>query len=478
MKRFPAALLAALLLLAMMLPSALAASPRPDGVYLFDAASGGYVPISVRPVGLSLNGEPLEGEAPALQYQGQTLVPVRLLGEALGAEVEWPSPGQALVTLGSRSILFTLGSAQAAVDGATTDLPGGAAVRTICYRGAERTMVPLRFLAEQLGASVSWDEASSTVLVTASLPTEQPPAWTVTDIDADDDAQTVFIATDGAAEFRYEDYGNRAVVDVLDATLESGFPATVSMENEIFSAVRYAEHVDLYGDGTHTVRVVLDLREGYTCSENVEVERQSGGILIRTHRESGQVTPPNVPDRPGASVVVLDAGHGGTDTGALYEGIREKDLNLAVTQKVAAILSGLGCNVVLTRNSDTYIGLYERAELANRVDADLFVSIHSNANDSPDIHGVSTYSYPTSLKGGELARAVQNAAAEASGAKNRGVLTANFVVLRETSMPACLVEMGFMTNHDELMLLATDSYQDKLAQGIANGIVQYLRAQA
>ena len=108
------------------------------------------------------------------------------------------------------------------------------------------------------------------------------------------------------------------------------------------------------------------------------------------------------------------------------------------------------------------------------MDADIFVSIHANAFDDPSVNGLITYYHPSSGRGKRLAQAIQTPACQATGAKNRNIASADFVVLRETDMCAVLVETGFMTNHDELMKLNTSSYQDKLAQGIAQGIINYL----
>ena len=168
-------------------------------------------------------------------------------------------------------------------------------------------------------------------------------------------------------------------------------------------------------------------------------------------------------------------GHGGGRTGAQYEGIAEKTINLSVSKRLQAILRGYGYNVVMTRTGDADVGLYERADIANAVEADLFVSLHSNAApDYPDFSGIYTYYHPSSGRGARLAQAIQTPLTRLTGGIDRGIKSADFVVLRETEMCAVLVEMGFMTNHDELMDLIDDGYQDKLAQGIAEGIVTYL----
>ena len=136
-----------------------------------------------------------------------------------------------------------------------------------------------------------------------------------------------------------------------------------------------------------------------------------------------------------------------------------------------------GYNVVMTRSTDVDVGLYERVDIANAENADLFVSIHSNAAENrPDYQGIYTYYHPSSRRGARLAQAIQTPLCRMTGGIDRGIKDADFVVIRETKMCAVLVEMGFMTNHEELMNLIDDSYQDKLAQGISEGIVSYLNS--
>ena len=178
------------------------------------------------------------------------------------------------------------------------------------------------------------------------------------------------------------------------------------------------------------------------------------------------------------NLVVLDPGHGGKDPGKVgADEELEKDINLAVSKKLETLLKNHGYNVVMTRSTDVDVGLYERADIANTVNADLFVSIHSNAAENrPDYQGIYTYYHPSSRRGARLAQAIQTPLCRMTGGIDRGIKDADFVVIRETKMCAVLVEMGFMTNHEELMNLIDDSYQDKLAQGISEGIVSYLNS--
>lgn len=390
-----AALLCALLLTAGTAQGARAdefpAAERAAGllqVHIFREEEKRYDPAEVRQVKLTVNGAPVETDVPAILNQGRTLVPVRVLGETFGAEVDWRAKDrQVAVTRGGTELVLTLGSGTALVNGAEVPLPDGVGAQLVSVAGAERTLVPLRFLAEALGAGVEWDGKTwAADLVTEESPT-LPPEWTQP-------------------------------------------PAEPVPEPEL----------------------------------------------------PAQPEPPALPAEPSETetpalagyAVVLDAGHGGSASGAVYGGIMEKDLTLPITLEVAHILEERGCQVFLTRWEDSDVGLYERCDMANGTGADIFVSIHANASvTNLEFQGTFTYYYPGSYWGEALAGIIQAEVVRAAGSIDRGILTDNFVVLRETRMPAVLVETGFMSCPAELGRLCDPVYQKALAQGIANGVERY-----
>ena len=190
-------------------------------------------------------------------------------------------------------------------------------------------------------------------------------------------------------------------------------------------------------------------------------------------------------------VVYLDAGHGGYDPGASYFGISEKSLTLAIQSRVKAKLEAEGYQVVTTRTSDTYVDLTDRSRAANASESDIFVSIHINASGSSAAQGIETYYYqpyaeypsrinatyhanPTRLSMSDtLANAIQSSLINATGAQNQGVKRRTFAVLRETTAPAVLLELGFLSNPQEAARLNTSSYQETLANAIVAGIKRY-----
>lgn len=171
--------------------------------------------------------------------------------------------------------------------------------------------------------------------------------------------------------------------------------------------------------------------------------------------------------------IYIDAGHGGKDPGAIGNGLKEKDITLSVALKVATILQRHKISVVQSRTTDTFLSLTERTNKANKANANIFVSIHANAFGNNQAQGVETFSYPNSRNGARLSKYIQdNILAAKLYTKNRGTKTANFAVLRQTKMPAALVEMGFITNSQDADLLKNK--QNEFAQAIAKGILQYL----
>jgi N-acetylmuramoyl-L-alanine amidase len=177
--------------------------------------------------------------------------------------------------------------------------------------------------------------------------------------------------------------------------------------------------------------------------------------------------PQSIPTKP---VIVIDPGHGGADWGAT-DGIKEKDAVMAIGVQVAAILEAHGIKAILTRNGDYFIGLDRRVEIARESKADLFVSIHANYYDRPEAMGVETYSYGS---GSRLAEVIQQSIVRRLAVVDRGSKTARYLVLRKSTIPAVLVETGFISNKLESAMLATPEYRNRMADAIARGILQYL----
>jgi N-acetylmuramoyl-L-alanine amidase len=179
-------------------------------------------------------------------------------------------------------------------------------------------------------------------------------------------------------------------------------------------------------------------------------------------------------------VIVLDPGHGGNNDGAVHFGVREADVNLAVGLKLRDKLTAFGATVIMTRTTDSSVAspwanaageLQARVDVAAAHDADVFVSLHSNAHPKPETAGAISF-YPAG-RPNELARAIQAGLTGEVGMVDKGVRPANFYVLRNSDIPAALIEMGFLTNQAEAARLADGSYQNQVAEGICKGLLGY-----
>ena len=187
-------------------------------------------------------------------------------------------------------------------------------------------------------------------------------------------------------------------------------------------------------------------------------------------------TLPNVPY--GKYKVVIDPGHGGSDPGAVgINGLRETDIVLEVSKSVSEFLTNKGVKTILTRNFERTLDLQPRVTKANNSQANAFVSIHANATRGKrkDVNGLETYYY-SGYKGYSLAKNIQKQILIFSPqSPDRGVRRSRFYVIRKTSMPAALVEIGFVTGMYDADLLRQKAYRDKMSFAIAKGILNYLR---
>ncbi|NLZ47807.1 MAG: family 10 glycosylhydrolase [Clostridiales bacterium] len=173
--------------------------------------------------------------------------------------------------------------------------------------------------------------------------------------------------------------------------------------------------------------------------------------------------------------VTLDPGHGGSEIGAIsLDNDYEKNINLPIALTLRDILESRGLEVYMTRDTDKYVSLSDRAQFANNLRTDIFVSVHNNSYTNQSVNGIETFYYSTDTKGKEMAEKVQKSLIANTKANNRGAKSGNYLVIRETIMPAILVECGFITNREELNKLKTKSYQDKLAYSIAYGVLNFL----
>lgn len=175
--------------------------------------------------------------------------------------------------------------------------------------------------------------------------------------------------------------------------------------------------------------------------------------------------------------VVIDPGHGGKDTGAQgASGKYEKDFSLSLSKKIAGRLEQHPeIKVYLTRETDTFQSAKrgERQEFANQLGADIFISIHGNTFSDPSVSGTETYYYSGNSL--ELARILHHHVVSATGFVDRGVRQEEFLVLKDTNMPAVLLEIGYLTNPDNEAKMFNPLFQQQIADAVCEGIFEYLK---
>ncbi|WP_204153245.1 N-acetylmuramoyl-L-alanine amidase [Leptolyngbya sp. CCY15150] len=234
-----------------------------------------------------------------------------------------------------------------------------------------------------------------------------------------------------------------------------------------------------------TVVIQVEPAPGTQLGDLNQLSSQLAALSINRSDQAIAVPPPNtsgssgtafgVQNPEGRVVVVIDPGHGGRDPGAVGRGgIQEKDIVLSISNQVASLLEQQGIMVVMTRQDDREVDLQPRVSMAEQANADLFVSIHANAISlsRPEVNGAETYYYSDS--GLRLARVIHDSML-GTGVNDRGIRQARFYVLVNTSMPAVLLETGFVTGEEDARLLADPAFRTRMAEAIANGIAQYVR---
>lgn len=309
--------------------------------------------------------------------------------------------------------------------------------------------------------------------------------------------------TDKVSYFTLTD-PERVVIDFADTTFNGG-AETIETNRGGIKAIRT-------GVTESRTRIVIDVdslieyKVKKTSSDTVEIKVSAKEITKPTAKpqNSTSVSKPTVNATVNSAiyssakgivpataedskkVIMLDAGHGGTDPGAQGEldgkTINEKDLTLSITYKVKTILEKNGYTTSMTRTGDTLPSLSERPEQANSEDCALFVSIHINAAEDKEAYGTEIFwseqnngdTYGVTSE--QFAGMVLKPMIKYMGSYNRGVKMANWAVIRRSQMPAVLVEVGFISNTDELEKMVSNEYQDKVATGIAEGIINTIHA--
>ncbi|MDR7443203.1 MAG: N-acetylmuramoyl-L-alanine amidase family protein [Armatimonadota bacterium] len=296
----------------------------------------------------------------------------------------------------------------------------------------------------------------------AGGPAEDPPR--ILEVRAVRDVSGFRIVVQGDRPLRYQESTlrdpPRLVVDLSGVFVPVKQELVVGGPVEVVRAAQFQV-------GPEITRVVIQWR----TPAPYRISTEDGGRRVVILIDAAE--PPRGP--PSGHVVAIDPGHGGTDPGAIGgTGLAEKDVVLDVGLRLRAFLERQGIRVVMTRETDLFVDLGARVPIALREGATVFVSIHANASVRSVIRGVETYYLKPD--GMRLATLIQEELARSLGIPDRGIRTANFKVLRDSPVPAVLVEIGYLTNPMDEALLRTPDFREAVAQAIGRGILRFLRS--
>ncbi len=420
-------------------------------------------PAAAEEIKLQINEQPVEYQLKIIQ--GRTLVPARVISEYLGGQLEWVPEQQKLkVITNDLGINFSLGSQVAVVNSQVVPLT------TAPCLVSGRVYLSLRDLKKIYGGKLIWNPEEKTIDYQSNQVNQVAVETTESGVE-------VVIKTDFPPDYEVSllQQPQRLVVD-LKETNRSQIDSLLSVNNQVINQIRVSQfQVD-----PAVVRLVIDL-DKFSSYQVVEKEAD---LVLQIKAEPGIVTSSIRKRRPTAAdqppKIVIDPGHGGEDPGAIgISGIEEKEVNLQIAEQVAELLRQEGYQTLVTRKRDTFIPLERRAQLANQWSADIFISIHANFNYQQRVNGTATYAHWNSTqKNWALAWYVQSETVNRLKLKDNGLKAANFVVLRQTKMPAVLLETAFLSNPREEQLLVDRSFQLKAAKGLVAGIKKYFAKQS
>lgn len=441
----------------------------------------------------------------------RVMVPIRVIVENLGFDVNWDKQTRKIaITKETTMVELSVGSKSAIVDGTEHLLEAAPVIHS------DTSLVPLRFVSETMGLKVAWNNKTKEVAITTpvvappvieeepSAPAGGTPDSTDTTVpDGSSNTPDIQLATlDGIGfdsnRFMAAISGNatpkvftmsnpeRIVIDIPGAKFADSFGSSQLPGASLAGQLEVKDYPDvkgirysLFSNSPSTIRIVIDLNLVKSYTVYNEGEQGSSLFIVDLNAPDSvdvPVIPPVPPIEPsGRKLIVIDPGHGGTDPGTTgITGKYEKHLNLILAHKVEALLKQIpDVDVVMTRSDDTFISLADRPLIANNLQAAVFLSIHSNSVlNSPTVRGTETFYYNDSSK--PFADIMHKHLLAATGFKDRTVKHKSLKVLRDATMPATLLEIGFLSNAEEESIMHTEDFQNRVAAGIVAGIKEYL----
>lgn len=462
---------------------------------------------------IQINGKSIETPIPPIVLSnGRSIVPVREIFEALGASVYWTEgkPSRVVIANQNTTVSLAIGNNVAKVNG--KDVKMEVAAKLISYDGIGKTMVPIRFVAETLDMQVDYNADKGLISIKdkeeekapdkeeeqeeekeeAVLP-ENKLVRVVSSLKGDT-LQATITFDKPIAKYTYMTLTNpnRVVVDVADAYIATGKYSYTASGNT--SKIRLG---DYEGKARCVFDVELQPEIKITCSADKKVLTVLLTAEEPSEEEKEEEKLPSTDEKEeekeetddGAPIVVIDAGHGGSDPGAIgYDEdgnplLYEKNVNLNISRQVYQILKEKGVRVYMTRTDDTYVSLSARTEYANKIGADLFISIHCNAFETTDMHGTLVMHHTDEsiaedygVSGRVVANNILRYLPKALETENKGRINGNAMyVIRKADMPSVIVETAFITNAEDRAKLADADCRSAAAEAIAQGILDTLK---
>ncbi|KOP64833.1 N-acetylmuramoyl-L-alanine amidase [Bacillus sp. FJAT-18019] len=423
----------------------------------------------------------LPNSVEVVNVRNNIMIPIRVVAENLEFNVNWDQKTQNVhIQQGSNAISLTVGKEEALVENNTVML-------NIAPQMIKNTVVvPLRFVSEEMGLSVGWNNKDKIVTLSSntSLPSEpsngsgmEATTNLVHDINYANNQLIVSLDHEVTPVITTLQNPERIVVDFpstdlgnMGQALSGGTMGRLDTSGSPnITDIRYS----LFKNDPAQVRIVIELNN--VSSVNYEQQTIAGNFILDLSMVNDPT--PATPVSSGKKIVVIDPGHGGSDPGTIsFTKKPEKIFALALGLKVQALLQKeSGIEVIMTRETDIYPTRSERVKLANDLKADVFVSIHGNSvTAAPQITGTETYYYQRESSK-ELANLIHKNLIAALGFIDRGVKNGNYQVIRETTMSAVLLEVGFLSNKSEEEAMMSETNQNKAAQAIVDGIKEYLK---
>lgn len=439
---------------------------------------------------------------PPIILNGYTLVPAREVFEGIGANVEWKKDlEQVYVRYDDTLVVIPIDSTKAYINGESTTMQTKAKIIN------NKTMIPLRFVTTALGFEIEWDKSTrianivtiketttanqtttTTTTTTATEATTSEPKTETTTIAVvkETTTTTTMVTVPVPSEYdtnnEYCGYDNENgrfyIKDVNNIINVNSFIHYDDYYNLTYSLVLNGNYSNLLSSGSF-----LSTTEGISyvnvliSSDKVTITFSETKIMAMNISKEGNYVyiKPVLPKEKYSKIIVLDAGHGGSDPGASGNGLIEKDLTLNMLLAAKELFDRSDIKCYVTRASDMYPSFNDRTDLANEV-GDAFISIHINAASSETASGTETYSlYANDLGNGltsyRLASEMLNQLLEKLGTVNRKVKSENWIVLRQSKVPATLIEIGFISNVGDAAIMGSQEGINKVGQAIYEGVV-------